>query len=130
MDEKLGKFIDDFSELVQLAQVGNHRQQAGKQLLEALTEHLGEPAEGLSVVVENIPPHRFVDADILMAEFAGQDPGSRQVGIGGGGQRHHQSLSDMVQQSQLFPSFHCPSPTTPTLPAKIAEAPKRFSRAS
>ncbi|HET7139845.1 MAG TPA: ATP-binding protein [Arthrobacter sp.] len=105
MDEKLGKFIDDFSELVQLAQAGNHRQQAGKQLLEALTEHLGEPAEGLSVVVETIPPHRFVDADILMADFAAQDPESRLVGIGGGGQRHHQSLSDMVQQSQLFPQF-------------------------
>lgn len=110
MDEKLGKFIDDFSELVQLAQAGNHRQQAGKQLLEALTEHLGEPAEGLSVVVENIPPHRFMDADILMAEFAGQDPDSRLVGIGGGGQRHHQSLSDMVQQSQLFPQFPLSQP--------------------
>ncbi len=109
MDEKLGKFIDDFSELVQLAQAGNHRQQPGKQLLEALTEHLGEPAEGLSVVVENIPPHRFVDADILMAKFAGQDPDSRLVGIGGA-QRHHQSLSDMVQQSQLFPQFPLSQP--------------------
>jgi len=110
MDEKLGKFIDDFSGLVHLAQAGIHRQQAGKQLLEALTEHLGEPAEGLSVVVENIPPHRFVDADILMAEFAGQDPDSRLVGIGGGGQRHHQSLSDMVQQSQFFPQFPLSQP--------------------
>ncbi len=34
-------------------------------------------------MVENIPPHRFVDADILMAEFAAQDPDSRLVGIGG-----------------------------------------------
>ncbi|WP_457963560.1 ATP-binding protein [Arthrobacter sp. D1-29] len=110
MDEKLGKFIDDFAELVQLAQAGNHRQQPGKQLLEALTEHLGAPAEGLAVVVENIPPHRFVDADILLAEFAGQDPDSRLVGIGGGGQRHHQSLSDMVQQSQLFPQFPLAQP--------------------
>ena len=33
MDEKLGKFIDDFAQLVQLSQSGNHRQQAGTQLL-------------------------------------------------------------------------------------------------
>jgi hypothetical protein len=64
----------------------------------------------VAVVVENIPPHRFVDADILMAEFAAQDPDSRLVGIGGGGQRHHQSLSDMVQHSQLFPQFPLAQP--------------------
>ncbi len=53
--------------LVQLAQSGNHRQRPGKQLLSALTEHLGAPAEGMAVVEEKIPPHRFVDADIVMA---------------------------------------------------------------
>jgi len=80
MDEKLGKFIDDFAALVQLAQSGNHREQAGKQLLQALTEHLGTPASDLSVVVEEIPPHRFVDADIVMAQLVEQDPGGRLVG--------------------------------------------------
>ncbi|MCU1567523.1 MAG: hypothetical protein JWQ56_2460, partial [Pseudarthrobacter sp.] len=40
MDEKLGKFIDDFGALVQLSQAGNHRQQKGLQLLPALTAHL------------------------------------------------------------------------------------------
>ncbi|MET3203639.1 UNVERIFIED_ORG: hypothetical protein ABIB21_000414 [Arthrobacter sp. UYEF13] len=60
-------------------------------------------------MVENIPPHRFVDADILMAEFADQDPDSRLVGIGGA-QRQHQTLSDMLQQSQLFPQFPLAQP--------------------
>jgi len=110
MDEKLGKFIDDFAALVQLAQSGNHRQKPGKQLLSALTEHLGAPAEGMAVVEENIPPHRFVDADIVMGGLAAQDPGSRLVGIGGGGQRHHQSLSDMIQQSLHFPQFPLAQP--------------------
>lgn len=110
MDEKLGKFIDDFGTLVHLAQAGSHRQQKGLQLLPALTAHLRAPAEGLSVVEEVIPPHRFVDADIVMAELAAQDPASRLVGIGGGGQRHHQSFSDMVQQSQLFPQFPLAQP--------------------
>ena len=110
MDENLGKFIDNFAQLVQLAQSGQHRVQAGTQLLTTLTDHLAVPAESLSVVVEEIPPHRFVDADILMAELAGEDADFRLVGIGGGDQRHHQSLSDMLQQSQFFPQFPLSQP--------------------
>ena len=110
MDENLGKFIDDFGRLVQLAQSGQHRPPSGVQLLEALSGHLGVPAESLSVVVEEVPPHRFVDADILMAELAGDDPGFRLVGIGGGDQRHHQSLSDMLQLSPFFPQFPLSQP--------------------
>lgn len=110
MDENLGKFIDNFARLVELAQSGQHRVRAGTQLLTTLTDHLGTPAESLSVVVEEIPPHRFVDADILMAELAGADADFRLVGIGGGDQRHHQSLSDMLQQSQFFPQFPLSQP--------------------
>lgn len=110
MDENLGKFIDDFARLVQLAQSGQHRVQAGTQLLTALTDHLAVPAESLSVVVEEIPPHRFVDADILMTEIAGESGDSRLVGIGGGDQRHHQSLSDMLQHSQFYPQFPLSQP--------------------
>ncbi|MET4094390.1 AAA family ATPase [Arthrobacter sp. UYCu712] len=110
MDENLGKFIDNFAELVQLAQSGQHRGKAGTQVLTVLTEHLALPAETLSVVVEEIPPHRFVDADILMAELAGEDAGFRLVGIGGGDQRHHQSLSDMLQQSRFYPQFPLSQP--------------------
>ncbi|MEN8583663.1 ATP-binding protein [Burkholderia sp. RS01] len=110
MDENLAKFIDNFARLVELAQSGQHRVRAGTQLLTTLTDHLGIPAESLSVVVEEIPPHRFVDADILMAELAGADEGFRLVGIGGGDQRHHQSLSDMLQQSQFFPQFPLSQP--------------------
>jgi DNA polymerase III delta prime subunit len=110
MDENLGKFIDNFAALVQLAQSGQHRVQAGIQLLGTLTDHLAVPAESLSVVVEEIPPHRFVDADILMAELAAEDADFRLLGVGGGDQRHHQSLSDMLQQSQFFPQFPISQP--------------------
>ncbi|MFJ5696973.1 AAA family ATPase [Arthrobacter sp. NPDC093139] len=110
MDENLGKFIDDFAQLVQLAQSGQHRVQGGEQLLTTLTEHLGVPAETLSVVVEEIPVHRFVDADILMAELAAESEDFRLLGIGGGDQRHHQSLSDMLQQSRFFPQFPLSQP--------------------
>ncbi|MDQ0756234.1 ATP-binding protein [Arthrobacter sp. B3I4] len=110
MDEKLGKFIDDFAQLVQLAQSTQHRMPEGTQLLATLTEHLNLPAASVPVVIEQIPPHRFVDADIQMAELAGEDPEFRLVGIGGGDQRHHQSLSDMLQQAQLFPQFPLAQP--------------------
>ncbi|MDQ0820818.1 DNA polymerase III delta prime subunit [Arthrobacter sp. V4I6] len=110
MDENLGKFIDNFAELVQLAQSGQHRVPAGIQLLTTLTDHLAVPAESLSVVVEEIPPHRFVDADILMAGLAAEDADFRLLGVGGGDPRHHQSLSDMLQQSQFFPQFPISQP--------------------
>lgn len=110
MDEILGKFIDDFARLVELAQSGQRRGQPGTQLLTTLTEHLAVRAESVSVVVEEIPPHRFVDADILMEELAAEDPEFRLVGIGGGDQRHHHSLSDMLQQSQLYPQFPLSQP--------------------
>ena len=110
MDENLGKFIDNFASLVEIAQAGRHRVSSGTQLLTTLTDHLAVQAETVAVVVEEIPPHRFVDADILMAELTAADPHFRLVGIGGGDQRHHQSLSDMVQQSQLFPHFPLSQP--------------------
>src|SRR6476469_6696736 len=110
MDEILGKFIDDFARLVELTQSGQRRGQPGTQLLTTLTEHLAVRAESVSVVVEEIPPHRFVDADILMEELAAEDPEFRLVGIGGGDQRHHHSLSDMLQQSQLYPQFPLSQP--------------------
>ena len=116
MDEKLGKFIDNFADLVQLAQARSHRRQAGVQLLDTLTGYLGLAAEDLGMVEEQIPPHRFVDADIVMAGLAAPDPESRLVGVGGGGQRHHQSLSDMLQQSQAFPQFPLAQPDYVNLP--------------
>ena len=121
MDEILGKFIDDFARLVELAQSGQHRGQPGTQLLTTLTEHLAVRAESVSVVVEEIPPHRFVDADILMEELAAEDPEFRLVGIGGGDQRHHHSLSDMLQQSQLYPAV-------PPVPAGLRQPSCRAGR--
>lgn len=110
MTENLGKFMDDFAELVQLAQARQQRFPRGEQLLATLTDHLGGPAHELPVVVEEIPAHRFVDVDILLAELTAQDPDKRLVGIGGGDQRHHSSLSDMLQQAQMFPQFPLAQP--------------------
>ena len=110
MDENLGKFIENFARLVELAQSRQHRMKRGTQLLDTLTDHLAVKAESVAVVVEEIPPHRFVDADILMEELTAEDAEFRLVGIGGGDQRHHNSLSDMLQQSQLFPQYPLSQP--------------------
>lgn len=105
MDEKLGTFIEDFATLTRLAQSGLDHADDREQLLQALTGHLGVPAHELSVVAEEIPPHRLVDVDIVMERLAGRAPDWRLVGIGGGDQRHHMSFSDMLQQSSSYQRF-------------------------
>lgn len=110
MDEKLGTFIKDFSALVQLAQAEIEPIKGGDALLATLTDHLGMPPHELSVVVEEIPEHRLVDLDILLESIAARDPNSRLTGIGGGDQRNHMSLSDMVQQAQMFMRFPLAQP--------------------
>jgi hypothetical protein len=75
-------------------------EQRGTQLLPVLDEHFGRSADEIPVVLESIDSHRFVDVDIALHEIAGRDPASRLVGIGGGDQRHHSSLSDLMAQAE------------------------------
>ncbi|MDJ0356245.1 ATP-binding protein [Paenarthrobacter sp. PH39-S1] len=110
MDENLGKFIADFGTLARLAQAGLELVKGGDELLRTLTDHLGAAAQDLSVVVEEIAPHRLVDLDILLEAMAGGDPDNRLVGIGGGEQRNHMSLGDIIQQSLIFPNFPLSQP--------------------
>ncbi len=98
-------FLADFTSLVELAQARQTRVQGGTGLLDLLSDHLGEPAETLPVLVEDIPAHRFADLDIAMGQLAAADPDYRLVGIGGGDQRHHVGLSDLLQQSRVFAQF-------------------------
>ncbi|MFC8304253.1 ATP-binding protein [Specibacter sp. NPDC057265] len=110
MDDSLGKFVTDFSALVELAQKQAAQVPDGRRLLEELTLFLGVSPAELSVVVEEVPSHRLVDADILLAEMAANDPHSQLVGIGGGDHRAHMSFSDMVQQSLSYANFPLSQP--------------------
>jgi hypothetical protein len=105
MDENLGMFIKNFGALVRLAQAETDIAPNGRQVLEALTAHMGMPAAELPVVVEQFPAHRLVDLDILMEAVAGRDPNSRLVGVGGGDPHNRLSLSEIIQQSLMFPRF-------------------------
>ncbi|MHA7261828.1 AAA family ATPase [Arthrobacter sp. TMN-37] len=106
----MGKFLSDFAALVELAQAQGPRAPQGEQIVPVLTAHLGRPAHELPVVLEQVPSHRFVDLDIVLAAEAGKDPAARLIGIGGGDQRHHLSLSDMLQQQQFFPRLPLSQP--------------------
>jgi hypothetical protein len=88
--------------LARLVKQLTHDEQAprGTALLPVLDEHLGTRADELPVVVEKIDLHRWVDVDIALAEIAGRDDEARLVGIGGGDQRHHSSLGDLIAQSE------------------------------
>jgi DNA polymerase III delta prime subunit len=110
METELGTFIKDFGRLAQLALTELDQVADGNALLEAITAHMGVPAAEVSVVVEAIPAHRLVDLDILMESLAGRDPGQRLLGIGGGDQRNHMSLSDMIGQSLMFARFPLAQP--------------------
>jgi len=72
----------------------------GEDLLPILDAHLGVAADQLPVVVEPIMVHRWADTDIALAEMVAADPGARLLGIGGGDQRHHNSLSDLMSNAQ------------------------------
>jgi hypothetical protein len=73
--------------------------QRGTPMLPVLDEHFGQHADEIPVVQESIEAHRSVDVDIALAEISARDPESRLLGIGGGDQRHHSSLGDLMAQA-------------------------------
>ncbi|MHA7270858.1 AAA family ATPase [Arthrobacter sp. HLT1-20] len=105
MDENMGTFMKDFGALARLALSSIDRVEGGDELLRTLSGHLGFPPRELSVVVEEVPNHRLADLDILLEDIAGRDPHASLVGIGGGEQRNHMSLSDLLQQAQMYAAF-------------------------
>ena len=72
----------------------------GQDLMPLLDEHFGVAADELPVVVEEVSTHRWADTDIALAAIVGRDPETRLVGISGGDQRHHGSLSDLMSQAE------------------------------
>lgn len=63
-----------------------------------LTEHLGRSPVGLAVVSEQVPGIRTADADIAIETVMRRSTDGRTVGIGGGEQRMHTSLPEMIEQ--------------------------------
>ena len=85
--------------LKQLSREEQEVDQRGTPMLPVLDAHFGQPADELPVVQESIEAHRSVDVDIALEQVVALDPDGRLLGIGGGDQRHHSSLSDLMAQA-------------------------------
>ena len=84
----------------QLVQEEPPSKRRGEDLMPVLDAHLGVRADQLPVVVERIDVHRWADTDIALETIAARDPESRLLGVGGGDQRHHSSLGDLMSQAE------------------------------
>lgn len=58
-----------------------------------ISEHLGSDAAQAPLLTEPISEHRFIDADIALAEMAGT---GRLIGVTGGEQRFHVSVVELM----------------------------------
>lgn len=114
MDETLGKFIADFGAVVRLAQA--QAPIAGPALKDELADHLGTDPTDVAIVVETFPAHRYVDADIVLESMAAADAHARIIGVGGGDQRHHSSLSDLIHGTPWAGQFPLARPDYSNLP--------------
>ena len=93
LDPDLRAFLTSYQ---QLAEAANHvtPQGSGPSLTAALEEHLGVAPDQVAAVVKEIVAFRFADYDVALEQLAGSD--AAVLGIGGGDQRHHNSLADLV----------------------------------
>ncbi|MFZ2501097.1 MAG: ATP-binding protein [Nocardioides sp.] len=67
-------------------------------LVDAVTEHLGMPPDRLATVRLDVPNHQWVNLDIAMETIVAAHGGGQIIGIGGGDQRHHQTLGDLLSR--------------------------------
>jgi hypothetical protein len=84
----------------QLLEEGSTGTVRGEDLVEVLDTHLGVAADELPVVVEPVMVFRWADTDIALASIVARDPGARLLGVGGGDQRHHGSLGDLMSNAR------------------------------
>lgn len=98
MEKNLAEFLASFSTAVELAQQQGSRSSDREPLREVISRHLGMPAHDVPIVAEVIPFHRFADVDIALEKLAAADPDSTLIGLGGGQQRQHLGLADVVQE--------------------------------
>lgn len=93
LDPDLRSFLTSFQKLSEAAnQLATDR--GGPSLTAALEDHLGLPPDQVAAVVKEVVAFRYADYDVALERLAGPD--APVIGIGGGDQRHHTSLADMV----------------------------------
>ncbi|MEV8516805.1 ATP-binding protein [Dactylosporangium sp. NPDC051484] len=107
MDERTTDFVAAFQAFLDEV-VQEHRQSRdddGEALLPVLREHLGADPRRLPVITEDVPAQLFVDLDIALSEVQQRAEHHRLVGVGGGEQRRHQSLSEILDHAGRYGQF-------------------------
>ncbi|WP_136518101.1 AAA family ATPase [Cellulomonas telluris] len=105
--EQLDAFLTAYQALGEAAA---RRQQAEQgavldPLVPLLAEHLGTDPRTLAVHTAELPVLRRVDVDIAVAAVVADAGGGRLVGVGGGDQRAHMSLSEILQHAGAWGQF-------------------------
>ncbi len=103
MDERTATFVTTFREFLDEVVQAQREQQEddGDQLSAVLEAHLGTNPARLPVVTEEVAAHLFVDLDLALESIQTADgAGPRLLGVGGGQQRRHNSLGEMLEQGR------------------------------
>jgi len=108
MDQRTQDFLATFQTFLDEV-VANHREHAqpadDRALEPVLHEHLGADPRGVAVVGEEFPAYRFVDLDVALTEIQDRDESAQLLGIGGGEQRNHHSLGELLEMAGRFQQF-------------------------
>ncbi|OLT50933.1 ATP-binding protein [Cellulosimicrobium sp. CUA-896] len=107
-DPRVTAFLETFSTFLETVNEQGHRRQraaGGLTVAGALREHLGTDPLALAVVTETVGTLRTVDADVAVEVVTARHGGGRLLGVGGGEQRMHASLSEIVEHSARWGHF-------------------------
>ena len=107
MDEQTARFIEVFRTFVQdvIAAQPQEAPDGEAALTPLLHAHLGVDPRQIPVVSEDVPVYRFVDLDIALSQIAEGSENAQLVGVGGGEQRRHYSLSELLEAAGRFGQF-------------------------
>jgi hypothetical protein len=107
VDERAAGFVATFQAFLEEV-VHDHRRRRDQDdtaLNPLLRRHLGVDPQRLPVVTEDVPAQLFVDLDIALSEVQQRAEGNQLIGLGGGEQRRHQSLSEILDHADRYGQF-------------------------
>jgi ATP-dependent 26S proteasome regulatory subunit len=120
--DRLETFLDAFQRLAEAAaeQTQARRSAGSEPLLPVLERHLGVDPRGVPVLTEILSPLRSTDADVALEQVIAAHGGGTLVGVGGGDQRWHNTLSEILQLTMhgMFPLGPVDYRTAPVGPAQ------------
>lgn len=93
LDDELRAFLRSFAQLGEAAQ-GLRDDNGRVTLYDTLAEHLGQAPDEVAAVSKEVVAYRYADYDVALESVTGPD--AQVLGIGGGDQRRHMSLADLV----------------------------------